>query len=417
MRLFLVHNPALVSPLEAPARDAWLLDSTLGRFMEREFDRLGLTIERVSTVTEAEERCRKEADGAFVTFDSTVCSRLLVERFVRAARRRRGPACLVCALPRGNAIDEMALLDGLEEDVHPSSGEPTWRAPLYFLRGAGSLASPEPVVLPYEEDPFIIKMPVGYTGKPEEAHWLTESYACNVCHWLHVHRLNMAAMTSWWWNRLRSGYWIGGLAWAAWRVLSGFPWTGGRLLEGIRSVSLRASIHRSTCLQLAVVKKGASIGPFCFLQNAYVGEGATIESGATVINSVIADGAFVGRDCAICSSVVYPRAFAGQFLMQASLLGEDACAFTNSGFFDLNLKKNARVLHRGKYVDAGSQFVGVCMGPRSRVAAGVWVASGREIPQGALLVKDPADTASDMERVAPDGPSIIRNGAVIPLGK
>jgi hypothetical protein len=110
---------------------------------------------------------------------------------------------------------------------------------------------------------------------------------------------------------------------------------------------------------------------------------------------------------------VYPEAFAAQFLMQASVLGRRACAFSNSAFFDLNFSRSVRVAHRGGYADAGTQFLGVCLGPEARVSAGVWIASGREVPSKALLIMPHSGIVQRLDGLPPNIAHTVHNGGLV----
>ena len=113
MRVFLVHIPTLISPLDTPARDTWLLDRTLGNYMESELISADLTIEHTASFAQAEEQAKKESQGAFILADSVACSRIVLRRFVKAAKKCRGPVAVVCAVPRAQATDLMSHVDGL----------------------------------------------------------------------------------------------------------------------------------------------------------------------------------------------------------------------------------------------------------------------------------------------------------------
>jgi acetyltransferase-like isoleucine patch superfamily enzyme len=381
--------------------------------MERELLSAGLTIEKAASMEEAEERAGREADGAFILHDSVACSRIVLRRFIRAALKRRGPVSLVCSLPQSYAINYLSWVDGLARAVDSSSSKECWTASFYFMRGKQSADHAEPLVLPYKEHVIHYTVPAGLLGQTDEVYAISDSYLCNVNHWVHVHRVNMAALASYWFDRLRSGMWAGGYLWYAWRALLGFPWLGGRLIENIRSVSLRSHVHHSAHIELSVVQKGATIGPRAIISKSFVSEGANIMDGAQVNGSVIGRGAVVGRNSIVFSSVVYPGALASQFLMQGSVLGENSCALTNSGFQDINFSRNVRVAHRGRHVDIGTPYLGVCVGPEARVSAGVWVASGREVPPGALLVMPPSTIAQRFDAIQPGKPAVIKDGTVV----
>jgi Nucleoside-diphosphate-sugar pyrophosphorylase involved in lipopolysaccharide biosynthesis/translation initiation factor 2B, gamma/epsilon subunits (eIF-2Bgamma/eIF-2Bepsilon) len=285
------------------------------------------------------------------------------------------------------------------------------------VRGKSSIDHAEPLVLPYKERVIRYSIPPGLLGQKEEVYSISDSYLCNVNHWIHIHRVNMAALAAYWFDRLRSGRWVGGVSWYAWRALMGFPWTGGRMIESLRSVIFRSQVNHSAHIELSVIQKGAIIGPHAIISKSFISEGAYIMDGAQVNGSVIGAGAVVGRNAIVFSSVVYPGALASQLLMQGSVLGENSCALTNSAFFDMNFSRNIRVAHRGRYVDIGSPYLGVCVGPEARVAAGVWVASGREVPKGALLVMPPSGIAQRIGGIQPGEPAIVRDGTVVSLDK
>jgi carbonic anhydrase/acetyltransferase-like protein (isoleucine patch superfamily) len=409
MRVFLAPAPQVVAPLDSPARDAWLLDRSLGDTMARELAGAGLEVVSVDSLEDAESRARNEPEGAFVILDSVLASRRVVRGFVAAAQKRSGPIEVACALPRGLAIDMLSHLDGLE----PRSEGTAWSAPFYFLRGStAACASAEPLLLPYTEKVLRFPIPPGVDGRSEHQVGISESYLCNVGHWVHVLRVNMSAVAGWWFDRLRWGV-ILGPAWVAWRMLCGFPWIRGRLNGGLRSVSWKANVHHTAHVELSVIQKGVNVGAHTSIRNSFIGEGAQIGEGARIFGSVIGKGAFVGTNAIVFGSVVYPEAFAAQFIMQASLLGWRAAVFTTSTFFDVNFARNVRVAHKGGFADSGVTFLGACVGPNARVAAGVWVGSGREIPSGALVIKPPGQIVQRIGALEKGVAYTVRDSALV----
>ena len=412
MRVFLAPADAPVSPLDAPARDAMILDRSLGDTMATELRAVGLEVVSVASLEDGEGRARREPEGAFVLLDSVLASRTVVRNFVRAARSRSGATAVVCALPRFLATDYLSHIDGLAPAESRSSTAAIWTAPFFFLRGNTSIAGAEPLLLPYKEQILRIPTPVGILGTTEYQVGISESYLCNVSHWVHVLRANASATAGWWFDRLRWGI-VLGPAWVAWRILCGFPWSGGRLGGALNHVAFGASVHHTAHLELSIVRKGATIGAHASVKNSYVGEGAFIGEGARLFGSVIGKRAFVATNSVVFGSVVYPGAFAAQLLMQACLLGRDASVFTNSNFFDLNFTRNIRVFHRGQFVDSGSRFLGSCVGPEARLSAGVWIASGRELPKGALIVKPPGEAVSKIGALEPGAAYAVREGGLV----
>jgi acetyltransferase-like isoleucine patch superfamily enzyme len=416
MPAFLVRVNDSVSPFGTPARDAWLLDTTLGAAAERTLRRAGLEPVHVDSLEEAEARARESARGAIVTLDSVAFSPQLLRDFLRAAARTSGDTALRCAVPPNAATDLLAHVTGLERVESKGGGGEVWTAPMYFLRGKASLASASVHVVPHK--PSLVRLPVpkGFLGgAPELVVGVSESFLCNVSHWVHILRLNATAIVVPWNERRRVGMSILGIAWYLWRLLLSFPFVGGRILESFRMVDRKARVHHSAHIEGSVIRKGVDIGVGAVIKYSYIGEGAHIEDGAHVVGAVIGPGAFVSRQSVVVSSVLYPGSFAGQQLMQFSILGPDAIVLAMSNFFDLNLDRNIRVAHGTSVVDSGSRMLGACIGPRARIGGGVWVASGREIPADAFIVKDPAEVAFRIGDVG-TAAAIVRGGTAQPLG-
>jgi carbonic anhydrase/acetyltransferase-like protein (isoleucine patch superfamily) len=252
---------------------------------------------------------------------------------------------------------------------------------------AGPLADATLVVLPYKEQVVPMALPVGMIGQRELPFGMTDTWMCRVDHWAHILRINQIALVAAWMERGQSFL---GKLWFLWRALVlGFPWRRGRLLGAVNRVHGKAFVHHTAHVELSVVEAGAHIGANAVVKSSWIGRNAKVDDGAQVNASVLADGAVVASTSVVMGAVLYPEAFAAQDKMQLAVLGEAAVAFTGSYFYDLNFQGNVRVSHRGKVVDAGERMLSVCLGPRARVAGGVWVASGREVPAGALVVQPP----------------------------
>jgi len=302
VRVFVSPSPALVAPLEAPARDVWVLERTLGETMARDLAAAGLEVVPVGSLEEGEFRAKHEPDGGFLLLDSVLCSPTVIRRFIRAARSKAGPMALVCALPRAVGTDYLSPIEGLDPRDAPGGRGSVWTVPFYFVRGTASLDGAEPAVQAYREKVLRFPVPFGILGKSgqEVLLGLSESYMCNVSHWLHVLRINSAGIFGWWVKRLRVGY-IFGAFWLFWRFMFGFPWWGGRLARAIRGVSWGARVHHTAVVELSIVRKGATVGANSTLRNSFVDEGAVIGEGARISGSVIGKGAFVTANAVVTS--------------------------------------------------------------------------------------------------------------------
>jgi hypothetical protein len=407
---FVVRDRRLISPLGVPAAETWFLDGTLWQHTERLLLDSGLAIERVDTEADAAaaaERCG--AAGAIVTHDSVAFSRSVLRHLLAAAERDPRPA-IAAALPVARATQLLAHIDGLTEIA--IDGVPALGAPLAVVRAASAAAAPAPVLLPFKEIEMKFPTPVGMIGHAEEPFGASDTYLCQVDHWAHVLRVNVAALVAHWFER-----WQRGKLWFLWRLLCGFPWRRGRLTAAIRSVHRTAKVHHTAHVELSIIEAGAEIGANAVVKNSWIGKGARIDDGAIVNGCVIGPGASVASASSVFSVVLCPRAFAAQHKMQFSVLGETAVAFTGSYFYDLNFDRNVQVFHRGQVRDGGTRFLSVCLGPWSRIGGGVWIASGREVPAHALVVQPPSDVLHKIDLgMAQRSLTTIRNHGLVEIG-
>ena len=401
---FVVSDPTPVSPLGTPAAGTWLLDRPLAERARLALEEAGLAVETVGSLEEAQARA--QATPALVMHDSVYASPRVIRALLDRYAAGDEPA-IQAALPDAQATRRLAHLDGLEPIT--VGGQAAFTAPLTVGSGAAT-----PVLLPYQERKLSFRIPTGMLGEPEASFAATDAVLVRVGHWAHVLRLNLSAFLAGWIDRWHRP---AGRLWYLWRALLGFPWRRGRLGAAIRRVHRKASVHHTAVVELSVVEEGAQIGAHAIVKSSWIGKGARVDDGAIVSASVVGAGAFVASGASIFNCVLCPGAFAAQHKMQFSVLGEHSVAFTGSYFYDLNFERNVRVPHRGGLADAGERFLSVCLGPWARVAGGVWIASGREVPAGALVVQPPERVLARIdEKLAADRRVTVEDGRAVDAG-
>jgi hypothetical protein len=408
---FLVRDPALVSPFEQPAGDAWLLDRTVRERTRALLEDQGLAIEEVATLADAEAAAASVGAGSIIVVDSVAFSapllRALIKLFATASA-----TSIQAALPVAVSTTRLSHIEGLARAS--VGGAEVFTAPLYAVAPGGTIAAAVPTLLPFKEKVHQFPIPPGMTGETTAKFAVSDTWMIRIDHWVHIQRVNMVAMVTAWAERVRT---LRGKLWLGWRLIAGFPWTSGRLVTSMRWVHPSAKIHHTAHVAGSVIEAGAVIGARCIVNGSYIGKGARIEDGAHVDLAIIGPGASVSSLSGVRASVVYPRAYAAQLGMQLSVLGEGSVAFSGSYFQDLNFLGNVKVMHRGKPVDAGDRFVGVCLGPWARVAGALWVSAGREIPAGALVVMDPRSMLSKTdEAMMRDHIVTSIDGKLMPIG-
>ena len=72
----------------------------------------------------------------------------------------------------------------------------------------------------------------------------------------------------------------------------------------------------------------------------------------------------------------------------------------------------------GALHDTGTNFLGSAFGHGARIGTGHWLASGRMVPNGAFLIRDPEDVIQRIPQGLPtDRPLYLQGGRLVPVGE
>lgn len=191
-----------------------------------------------------------------------------------------------------------------------------------------------------------------------------------------------------------------------------------RLAAAASVIHRKARVHPAAVVEASAVGEGAQIGPGACVRGSIVGAGARVESLADVTGSVLAPGAVAQRQAMVRFSVLFPRAFVGG-TVQLSVFGNDARFHGGSYAMDMNLD-GAPVKIRtadGELRTAGVSLGG-CLGHDAIVGSGVWLAPGRVIPNGVIVVRDPDRIVRRIpENLDAGVPMTVREGRLVPTEK
>jgi hypothetical protein len=231
-------------------------------------------------------------------------------------------------------------------------------------------------------------------------------------HWVHIVWANQAAGAS----EFRRGSKLWGalrVLWAALRSLSFNKW---KVLARLNRIGAGCDIHPTAVVEGSTLGKGVQVGPFARVLFSRIGDGSSIMPGAMVEASTLGEGVFVGQKSLIRDSVIYPRAFCSFETVQCSIMGRESLATPGTYPIDANFGGTVRVMLDGRLHDTGAKVVGCAVGHRAKVATGIWLASGRSVPNDCLLVGDPDNTAYRVPTAIGDVRSwTVRGGTMVPL--
>ncbi|MEZ4320563.1 MAG: hypothetical protein R3F61_23985 [Myxococcota bacterium] len=373
-----------VAPFDEPIGDTWIHNRPLSAWQD---DALA-----------GFERAETPEAPCLVVPDTLFASRAVLERFVAEAAGRT--AVLVLAESRF-ATSTTPIQPGVV------ACEGGFR--FTEVRFVGEGAEPVDIVVDPDEAEMTIPLPVVFGGPATIA--LPRHPVMTIHHWAHILWASQAASsmvvraTPWWRAALR-------IVWAVIRARSIDKW---RVMARLNTIGKGCDIHPTAVIEASTLGDHVTVGPFARVAFSTVGDGATILSGAEVEASTIGQGATVGQRSGVRMCVLYPEAFASQVQMQACVLGRRVLTTPGSFSIDLNLDREIRVPLDGKLHSTGTQFLGSAFGHEARVGTGVWLASGRSIPNGALVVKDPKEVVSRIPETAGDKPLVNRDGTLTPL--
>jgi carbonic anhydrase/acetyltransferase-like protein (isoleucine patch superfamily) len=173
-----------------------------------------------------------------------------------------------------------------------------------------------------------------------------------------------------------------GLAWAAVRSGSIDPL---HLASALNARAKGVRIHRSAVVEGCILEEGARIGAGAVVRGAILGPGAVVEEQALCEGAVVGEGAVVQRQAMVRFSVLGSGSMVGG-VVQLAVVCEEAQLKRGAYCMDQGFTGEVRVPVGEGFATVPFGMIGVCLGAGARVGSGVWIAPGRVVPPGAVLV-------------------------------
>jgi carbonic anhydrase/acetyltransferase-like protein (isoleucine patch superfamily) len=201
------------------------------------------------------------------------------------------------------------------------------------------------------------------------------------------------------------------LAGAVFRARSTEP---ARVMATYLRLGDECRIHPSAVVESSWLADGVEVGANAVVRGCVIGEGATVESLAIVEGSVLGTRATVQRQAMVKYSVLGARAHAAGD-MQLGVLDRGAALKKTAALLDQSVGGSVRVSAWGRLVRAPLGLAGVGVGARSVVGANAFVAAGRTIPAGLVVVPSPDTVLRTVPAQLPEGAYAIQDGTLVPL--
>ncbi len=403
MRAYRVASGRTIEPFGGEVGALYIGVLSLASWQERVCSALGMVVEDVEAPPVIDEEALVFSDHSF--FTEMALRHFLADAMAQKGNLRLAMPDSVVQKALAPASDAELIEGGFAFDVFIVQ-EKVAQLSLEILRD-----SCKPVVLKSWEIRQRVRLPpaMGQESGVSEVP-LSVRYAGHVCHWLHLLRLSQLSIGVELLSRMRTRR----FQLLRMRLLGkADPWVLGKKMNFVHPT---ARVHPSADLEFAVIGEGAVVGAHAHVHRTVVGPGVDIGDHAAVMGCCLAESTQVLRASyfALCASM--PRATLANNKAQLSLFGEDVFLTTTATLIDARFSGSIKVRGDQGLVDTGTAFLGVCLGHRVKVGAGVTIQAGRSVANGQVLVGVPG---SFLERHGdfPEGTVVtIKDGRPVPVG-
>mgnify|MGYP002633242978 CR=1 FL=1 len=208
--------------------------------------------------------------------------------------------------------------------------------------------------------------------------------AAPVAHWVELQRANLLALGT---QALERGPVVGvaALVWAVMKAVSLNPF---RVAAKVTSKGRKCLIHPSAVVEACVLGDEVKVDAGAILRGCVLGNGVKVGPHAFGEFSILGDHAELQKKAICTVSVVYPGARVGG-TTQLSVIGRDARFKLGAYTTDMNPGGSpVRVMTPGGLMPVDFGYLGSCIGHGAFVGSGIWIAPGRAIEAGRMILRD-----------------------------
>lgn len=353
---YLVRTGRTLDVFGDPVEDARILDVPLGAWQRTLAARAGLHLETI----ERRDLGRIEAP-CLVMDDDTFTTERFFRRFLVAVeeRARTNPAV--------NLHAGLATNPPLARVVRTHAARAVPGGFVYPLRYLGAARDPhsEAVLLSMDDLAWsALRLPRALALGPSHPLCQSATAILTVRSPLHVYQANMHRLVE---------------------IVGELFAEGGASPHAPNRIAPSAWVHPTAHLEGCVVGERAAVGAHAVCTHSVIGARAQISEQAMLYRSVIGDGTSVAHQHRVFHAVTYPECFLISGALQWSIIGHASAIFA-AWITDLRMDGGTiRTRIDGRLVDSGMSFLGVQLGHRARITAGVVTAPGRVVPNDALI--------------------------------
>ena len=389
MNIYVEPTGRRIQPFDDPIGDTPIKNRPLSAWQREAFFDGGFTV-----IEELEPPC-------LVVPDTVLTTGATLKRFVDGAAGRNAVFVLKKSL-FGKSTTPI--------QPHVTEVEEGWRfEAIRFVDGAD--VEPIPVVVDPDEVVHSISLPRLYTGSDTIETGMPRYPIMTLHHWVHIlwadHFMGGVILrnTPRWKVAL-------GLIWAVIRAFSINKW---KVLAKLNMRGPGCDIHPTAVVEGSRLGRDVIVGPHARVLFSTLGDKVVVMPGAQVDFSTLGEKAIVSEESVLRFSVLYPRAVSSQRLLQYSILGRETVT-TNAGYsIDVNFDSEVKVALDGKLRNTGTRVLGSAYGHRCRIGTGIYIASGRTIPNDYFLIREPRSVLVQIPPGLEDQPLVASGSRARPV--
>ncbi len=409
MKAYLWKTGQTLSPFQDPVGETLLLNRPLRDLQTATLRENGLQVE------ETVDPCSISDEEFLLIRDNLFFTDIAIRRFLAAVRTDRTPGA--CALDSGPFTDFTGFAQPLRDAVLPETETPVKVYGLYYCRGP--IASTEaldalpPVRIEAEQMAFPIRpgdmLPstVEITFTPA----YTDAVMIHICHWTHLWLANLMALG----DTLFRTFTRSKLKLVL-RTLSAFSLNKHKIASRFVVKGKGCDIHPSAVVQGCILGDRVSIGAHCLVQGCILGDGVKVNEHSILLGSIFGEDSSTSPRGWTKFCVVYPKSCTTGHALHGSVVGRNVFMASPAYLYDLKIKGTIKILHNGERVDTGLNFLGSCVGHEAIIGPDTWLASAMEVPNRAVVVKNPGEIITAIPDGLPEGEYLtVRNGKLMPV--
>ncbi len=409
MKAYLWKTGQTVSPFGDPVGDLLILNRPLRDHQECTLRKHGLQVE------ETEDPCSIPDEEFLLIRDDLFFSEVALDRFLDRVKEQG--ESVACALERGPFTDFTGFAQPLRDALLQDAETAVKVYGLYYCRkpppSAGALDELPPLRIEARQMAFPIRpgemLPstVEITFTPA----YTDAVLIHVCHWSHLWLANLMALGGTLFHSFtRSKFKL------VMRALSAFSLNKHKIASRFVMKGKGCDIHPSAVVQGCILGDGVTIGAHCLVQGCILGDGVKVNEHSILLGSVFGEGSSTSPRGWTKFCVVYPKSSTTGHALHGSVVGRNVFMASPAYLYDLKIKGTIKITHNGQRVDTGLNFLGSCVGHEAIIGPDIWLASGMEIPNRAVVVKNPEEIITSIPVDPPEGEYLtVRNGKLMPV--